>query len=168
MFFYQPSKEVIVRWAQFLQQFFLRYYPWLIWPRWLCAANLGWWPFYPLELNRVSVWAVQRLMKSSLQLHFWYHHFFPQVFSMFLSLKATWIMYAKWNESDYKRSLGLKRVGKWTTCPTTHTLLQCKPREVISHFNTLLPLVVTAKSVNVYGLWKRFLPASTQVSNCYC
>ena len=41
-------------------------------------------------------------------------------------------------------------------CPTTHTLFQCKPREVISHFNTLLPLVVTAKSVNVYGLWKRF------------
>ena len=34
----------------------------------------------------------------------------------------------------------------------THTLFQCKPREVISHFNTLLPLVKTAKSVNVYGL----------------
>ena len=24
------------------QQFFLRYYPWLIWPRWVCAADLGW------------------------------------------------------------------------------------------------------------------------------
>ena len=24
-------------------------YPWLIWPRWVCAADLGWWPFYPLE-----------------------------------------------------------------------------------------------------------------------
>ena len=27
-----------------------------------------------------------------------------------------------------------------------------KPREVISNFNSLLPLVVTAKSVKVYGL----------------
>ena len=53
---------------------------------------------------------------------------------------------------DYKiRYLGLKRVGKCTMCPTTHTLFQCKPREVISHFNSLLPLVVTAKSVKVYG-----------------
>ena len=47
-------------------------------------------------------------------------------------------------------------------CRTTHTLFQW---EVISHFNTLLPLVVTAKSVNVYGPSKMFLPASTQVSN---
>ena len=54
---------------------------------------------------------------------------------------------------DYKiRSLGLKRVGKCTMCPTTHTLFQCKPREVISHFNILLLLVVTAKSVKFYGL----------------
>ena len=44
--------------------------------------------------------------------------------------------------------------------PTTHT----KPREVISHFNTLLPLVITAKSVKVYGLLEMFLPASTQAS----
>ena len=51
---------------------------------------------------------------------------------------------------------------------TTNTVFQCKPREVTSYFNTLLPLVVTAQSVNVYGLWKMFLPASTQVSNCYC
>ena len=29
-FFYQPSKEVIVPWAQSPQQFFLRYYPWII------------------------------------------------------------------------------------------------------------------------------------------
>ena len=99
-----------------------------------------------------------RLMKSSQKLHFW-----------FLSLKANLILDAKWNESDYKvRSLGLKRVGKWTMCPTTLTLLRCKPREVISPFNILLPLVVTAKSVKVYGLWKMFLPASTKVSNCYC
>ena len=47
-------------------------------------------------------------------------------------------------------------------CPTSHTLLQCKPRRVILHFNTLLPLFVTAKSVKVYGLWKMFLPASYQ------
>ena len=79
---------------------------------------------------------------------------------MFLSLKANWIMYAKWNESDYKiRSLGLKRVGKWTMCPTTHT----KPREVISHFNTLLPLVVTAKSVKVYGLEELLLLTTNNI-----
>ena len=61
---------------------------------------------------------------------------------MFLSLKANWIMYAKRNESDYNiRSLGLKWVGKWTMCPTTHT----KPREVISHFDTLLPLNCNSK-----------------------
>ena len=36
-------------WAQSSQQFFLRYYPWLIWPRWVCAADLGWWPFHSLE-----------------------------------------------------------------------------------------------------------------------
>ena len=54
---------------------------------------------------------------------------------------------------DYKiRSLSLKRVGKSTMYPTTHTLFQCNPREVTSHFNTLFPLVVTAKSVTVYGL----------------
>ena len=64
---------------------------------------------------------------------------------------------------DYKiRSLGFKRVGKQTMPPTTHTLFQCKPREVISHFNTLLPLVVTAKSSRnlvprgtvVFGIYK--------------
>ena len=99
-------------------------------------------------LNRVSVWAVKVDEEQSI-VTFLVPPFFPQVFSMFLSLKANWIMYAKWNESDYKiRSLGLKRVGKWTMCPPTHT----KPRQVISHFNTLLPLVVTTKSVKVYGL----------------
>ena len=50
------------------------------------------------------------------------------------------------------RSLGLKGVGKCTMCPSTHTLFQCKPGEMISNFNSLLPLVVTAKSVKVYGL----------------
>ena len=35
-------------------------------------------------------------------------------------------------------------------------------------FNTLLPLVVTAKSVKVYGPQEMFLPASTQASNSYC
>ena len=29
-FFHQLSKEVIVPWAQFPQQFFLRYHPWLM------------------------------------------------------------------------------------------------------------------------------------------
>ena len=54
---------------------------------------------------------------------------------------------------DYKvMSLGLKRVGKCTMCPTTHTLFQCKPKKVILHFNSLLPLIVTAKSVKAYGL----------------
>ena len=99
--------------------------------------------------NRLSVWAVKVDEEQSI-VSFLLPPFFPQVSSMFPSLKANWILYAKWNESDYKvRSLCLKRVGKWTMCPTTHT----KPRRVISHFNTqLLPLVVTAKSVKVYGL----------------
>ena len=52
---------------------------------------------------------------------------------------------------DYKiRSLGLKGAGKCTMCPSAHTLFQCKPREVISNFNSLLPPVVTAVSE---GLW---------------
>ena len=54
---------------------------------------------------------------------------------------------------DYKiMSLALKRVGKCTMCLTSHTLFQCKHREVISPFNSLLPLIVTAKSVKAYGL----------------
>ena len=138
-FFYQPSKEVIVPWAQFRQQFFLRYYPWLIWPRRVCGADLGWWPFHPLDFWTGCLSIVSFLVPP----------FFSPSFFHVSKLKYNWIMYAKWNEPDYKiRSLGLKRVGKWTMCPTTHT----KPREVISHYNTLLPLVVTAKSVKVYGL----------------
>ena len=42
LIFYQPSKEVIVPRAQSPQLFFLRFYPWLILPRWVCAADLGW------------------------------------------------------------------------------------------------------------------------------
>ena len=42
LIFYQPSKEVSVPQAQSPQQFFLRYHLWLIWPRWVCAADLGW------------------------------------------------------------------------------------------------------------------------------
>ena len=49
IFFYQPSKEVIVPWAQSPQQFFLQYYPWLIWPRWVCSADLECWPFHLKE-----------------------------------------------------------------------------------------------------------------------
>ena len=56
------------------------------------------------------------------------------------------------NKDSNIRSLGLRRYGNGKMCPTTHTLFQCKPREVISHFNTLLPLVVIAKSVKVYGI----------------
>ena len=114
-FFYQPSKEVIVPWAQSPQQFFLRYYPWLIWPRWACAADWGWLPFHPLEFwtGRLGCKGWWRAVHS----YRFCPTIFPQVFSMFLRLKANWNMYAKWNESDYKiRSLGLKRVGKWTMC----------------------------------------------------
>ena len=91
LIFYQPSKDVIVNivpWAQSPQQFFLWYYPSLIWPRWVYAADLGWWSFHSLELWTECLFGLWKLMKSSLQLHFWYHHFFPQVFSKFLSLKA--------------------------------------------------------------------------------
>ena len=66
LIFYQPSKEVIVPWARSPQQCFLRYYPWLIWPRWVCAADLGWWPFHPLEFWTGCPFGLRRLMKSSL------------------------------------------------------------------------------------------------------
>ena len=49
-------------------------------------------------------------------------------------------------------------------CPTTHTLFQCKPREVISHFNTLLlPLVVAASKVSecLWSLKKVFACLNT-------
>ena len=99
LIFYQPSKEVIVPWARSPQQCFLRYYPWLIW--WICAADLGWWPFHPLEFwtLRVSVWAVKVDEEQSI-VTFFVSPFSPQVFSMFLSLKANLILYAKWNESE--------------------------------------------------------------------
>ena len=52
---------------------------------------------------------------------------------------------------DYKiMSLDLKRVGKCTMCPTTHTLFQCKPREVISHFNSF---TTCCNSKISEGLW---------------
>ena len=69
------------------------------------------------------------------------------------------------------RSLTWLKKGKGNeqcACPTTHTLFQCNCREMISHFKTLLPVVATAKSVKVHGLKKMLLPASTQVSKCYC
>ena len=107
---------------------------WLIWPRWVC---LGWEVWWGAVYSYIFVPPF----------------FFLKFFSMFLSLKANLILYAKWKESDYKiRSLGLERVGKWTTCPTTHTLFHCKPREVISHFNTLLPSTCCNRKVNE-GLW---------------
>ena len=116
-----------------------------------CLCKLWIW-FTTRVLNRVSFWAVNVDEEQSI-VTLLVTPFFPQVFSMCLSLEGNWIMYTKWNESDYKiKSLGLKRVGKCTMCPTTHTLFHCKPREVISHSNILLPLVVTAKSVKFYGL----------------
>ena len=42
----------------------------------------------------MSVWAVKVDEEQSI-VTFWYHQFFPQVFSMFLSLKANLIVYAK-------------------------------------------------------------------------
>ena len=63
-FFCRQSKDVIVPWAQSPQQFFLRYYPWLIWPTWVCAAEQA--MIYrvvtisPFKvLNKMSVWAVK-------------------------------------------------------------------------------------------------------------
>ena len=121
-------------------------------------------------LNRVSVWAVEVDEEQSI-VTFLVPPFFPQVFSMFLSLKATLILYAKLNESElWNKGSWLKNGREINNVPyyATHTRFQCKPREVISHFNTLLPLVVTAKSVKVYGPQEMFLPASTQASNSYC
>ena len=65
-------------------------------------------------LSRLSVWAVKADKEQSI-VTFLKPPFFPQVFSMFLSLKANLILYAKWNESEL-RSLGLKRVGKYKQC----------------------------------------------------
>ena len=98
LIFYQPSKEVIVNivpWAQSPQQFFLWYYPWLIWPRWVCAADLGWWSFHPLEFWTGCLFGLWingwwRAVESYI---FGNNHFFPQVFSMILSFKANLILY---------------------------------------------------------------------------
>ena len=49
-------------------------------------------------LNRVSVWAVKVNEEQSI-VTFLEPPFFSQIFSMFLSLKATLIRYAKGNES---------------------------------------------------------------------
>ena len=56
------------------------------------------------------------------------------------------------NEMNQNKLSWPKKGREINNVSYTHTLFQCKPREVISNFNTLLPLVVTAKSVNVYGL----------------
>ena len=62
-------------------------------------------------LNRVSVWAVKVDEEQSI-VTFLVPPFFPQVFSMFLSLKANLILLNEMDQ-DYKvRSLGFKRVGK--------------------------------------------------------
>ena len=51
-------------WALSSQHFFLWYYPWLIWPRWVCAADLGWWPFHPLEFWTRRLFELRRLKKK--------------------------------------------------------------------------------------------------------
>ena len=55
---------------------------------------------------------------------------------------------------DYKiRYLGLKKVGTCTVCPTTRLYsLSVRAQGGDVTFNTLLLLVVSAKSVKVYGL----------------
>ena len=54
-------------------------------------------------------------------------------------------------------------------CPTMPPILSfsASPGRWSLILVSFLPLVVIAKSVNVYGLCKRFLPTLTQVSNCY-
>ena len=54
-------------------------------------------------------------------------------------------------------------------CPTMPPILSfsASPGRWSHILIPFLPLVATAKSVNVYGLCKRFLPTSTQVSYCY-
>ena len=68
-------------------------------------------------LNRVSVWAVE-VDEDQSKVTILVPPFFPQVFSMFLSLKANlslkgYLILLNEMNQDYKvRSLGLKRVGK--------------------------------------------------------
>ena len=41
----QLVSPVFIRWIVIYpvdSAIFLRYHPWLIWPRWICAADLGW------------------------------------------------------------------------------------------------------------------------------
>ena len=75
-------KKVIVPWAQSTEQFFVRYHPWLIWPRWVCAADWGWWPFYPLGFWTGRLFGLWRLIKSSLRLYSWYRQFFFMLLSL--------------------------------------------------------------------------------------
>ena len=120
LIFYQPSKEVIDPWAQSRQQSLSTILPFAS-----TILPFAWWPFHPSEFWTGCRFGLWRLMKSSQKLQFWYHHFFPQVFSMFLSLKANlslkgYLILLNEMNQDYKvRSLGLKRVGKWTMCPLT-------------------------------------------------
>ena len=125
-------------------------------------------------LNKVSVWVVKVEEEAVYRIQSIGTTISPPPppsFAMFLSLKATLILYAKGMNQDYKiRSLGWKRVGKRTMCPTTQTRFQCKPREVISNFNSLLPLVVTAKSVRFMVSEKYFCQPQhkflTVIVNC--
>ena len=123
LIFYQPSKEVIVPWAQSPQQFFLQHYPWLICPRWVCAADLGWWPYiHPLEFWTGCLFGLWRLLKSSPKSQFGYQHFFAQVFSTFLSLKSNLTLYAKWSESGLQNKVSWLKKGREMNNATTHTL----------------------------------------------
>ena len=62
-------------------------------------------------LNRVSVWAVEVDEEQSI-VTFLVPPFFPQVFSMFLSLKANLIVYAKWNESELQNEVSWLKEGR--------------------------------------------------------
>ena len=110
-----------------------------------------------ISLFRGCFLGLWSLIKSSLHLH--NYIFGMNIFSKFsfhVSQFKSWLksvyMLNEMNQDYEIPSLGLTRIRKWTMFPTAHTLFQCKPREVISHFKTLLPLVVTAKSVKVQDL----------------
>ena len=78
-------------WALSSQHFFLRYYPWLIWPRWVCAADWGWWPFHPLEFWTGCLFRLKVEEEQSIVTFLVLPSFRPTL-AMFLSLKANLIL----------------------------------------------------------------------------
>ena len=77
-------------WAQPSQRFFL-WYPWLIWPRWVCAADWGWSPFHPLEFWTGCLFRLKVEEEQSIVTFLVLPSFRP-TFAMFLSLKANLIL----------------------------------------------------------------------------